>query len=230
VFCSASPPLHKSFKTYGENGLFLSRWRSWICSGERAWEWGWRRKANSWSLFPSYSYPCTYKYLFIWIKILNGRQLQWHMVLYRKYDENPCLGASFFSVGWTSHPEFLFRDSVCPFGYHKYCLLFLWCSTYAQWEVQLRSVCKTKCCGQCRVTSQLKPCCGSPEWEYLRLAWGLLFSHGRLDFVQYCPCLEAEEPLLNQLWLKIWQDLEFRSRVMQVKLQKPSWLFEESEF
>ena len=86
-----------------------------------------------------------------------------------------------------------------------------------------------KHCGQYWVTGQLKPCCGSPQWEYLRLAWGLLFSPGRLDFMQYFPCLEAEEPLLNQLSLKMWQDLQFQNRVMPVKLQRLPWLLEESE-
>lgn len=38
VFCAASPPLPKSFKTFGEKRLFLSQWWSWICYGERGWE------------------------------------------------------------------------------------------------------------------------------------------------------------------------------------------------
>lgn len=63
------------------------------------------------------------------------------MVLYREDDVNPCMGASFFSTGWTYHPEFLFHDSVCPLGYHKYHLPFLWCPIYTMWKVQLRSMC-----------------------------------------------------------------------------------------
>lgn len=84
MFCAASPPVHKSFKKFCEKGLFLSQWWSWICSGERGWEWG--RKANSWRLFRSYSYTCSSKCMFVWIKISNGRQLKWHMVLYRECD------------------------------------------------------------------------------------------------------------------------------------------------
>lgn len=47
-----------------------------------------------------------------------------------------------------------------------------------------------------------------------RLAWNLLFSHGRLDFVQIFPCSEAEEPLLKQLWFKGVAGLAMSNRVV----------------
>lgn len=52
----------------------------------------------------------------------------------------------------------------------------------------------------------------------------------KTEFWQDFPCGEAEEPLLNQLWLKVWQDQQFQNPVMPGKLQKLPWLFEEAEF
>lgn len=56
---------------------------------------------------------------------------------------------------------------------------------------------------------QLEHSCGSLGWDFQSLAWGDLFSPQKLNLMRYLPWMEAKEPLLNQLWLTMCQDLQF---------------------
>lgn len=166
--------------------------------------------------------------MFEWVNISNGRQLTWHLVLHGEYSENPCLGAFFFSMGWTFHSEFLFHDSVCPLGHHKYYLPFHGVPPTkggkSSWDLCVQ-VGKVR--WQDWITDQLKAAQNGHTWS-----WHEVFHFSMVEgiFVQYFPCLKAEEPLLNLLWLKVCQDLQFQNHVMPIQLQKLPWLFEESEF